>query len=62
MTYALCGFANITSIGIQIGGIGAIAPSQRENLAQLGLKALHRRQPRVLHGRRHRRHLYLGRF
>ncbi len=40
MTYALCGFANIVSIGIQIGGIGAIAPSQRENLAQLGLKAL----------------------
>jgi len=40
MTYALCGFANIVSIGIQIGGIGAIAPGQRENLAQLGLKAL----------------------
>jgi CNT family concentrative nucleoside transporter len=40
MTYALCGFANIVSIGIQIGGIGAIAPSQRENLAKLGVKAL----------------------
>ncbi len=40
LTYALCGFANITSIGIQIGGIGAIAPAQRENLAKLGVKAL----------------------
>lgn len=40
MTYALAGFANIVSIGIQIGGIGAIAPSQRENLAKLGVKAL----------------------
>ncbi len=39
MTYALCGFANLVSIGIQIGGIGAIAPSQRENLAKLGVKA-----------------------
>lgn len=39
MTYALCGFANIVSIGIQIGGIGAIAPAQRENLAKLGVKA-----------------------
>lgn len=40
MTYALAGFANIVSIGIQIGGIGAIAPGQRANLASLGLKAL----------------------
>jgi CNT family concentrative nucleoside transporter len=40
MTYALAGFANIVSIGIQIGGIGAIAPGQRTNLAQLGIKAL----------------------
>jgi CNT family concentrative nucleoside transporter len=40
ITYALCGFANIVSIGIQIGGIGAIAPAQRENLAKLGVKAL----------------------
>ncbi len=40
LTYALCGFANIVSIGIQIGGIGAIAPAQRENLAKLGVKAL----------------------
>jgi len=40
MTYALCGFANIVSIGIQIGGIGAIAPAQRQNLAKLGVTAL----------------------
>lgn len=39
-TYALCGFANFASIGIQIGGIGAIAPGQRKNLAALGVKAL----------------------
>jgi CNT family concentrative nucleoside transporter len=39
-TYALCGFANFSSIGIQIGGISAIAPSQRENLTKLGVKAL----------------------
>ncbi len=40
MTYALCGFANFVSIGIQVGGIGAIAPMQRENLAKLGLKSM----------------------
>ncbi|MBK9990902.1 MAG: Na+ dependent nucleoside transporter [Verrucomicrobia bacterium] len=40
LTYALCGFANIVSIGIQVGGIGALAPSQRGNLAKLGVKAL----------------------
>jgi CNT family concentrative nucleoside transporter len=40
MTYALCGFANIVSIGIQVGGIGALAPNQRGNLAKLGVKAL----------------------
>lgn len=40
LTYALCGFANIVSIGIQVGGIGALAPSQRENLAKLGLKSM----------------------
>lgn len=40
MTYALCGFANFSSIGIQIGGISAIAPGQRENLVRLGLRAL----------------------
>ena len=39
-TYALCGFANFASIGIQIGGISAIAPGQRENLVNLGVKAL----------------------
>ncbi len=39
-TYALCGFANFASIGIQIGGIGVLAPSQRKVLAQFGLKAL----------------------
>jgi CNT family concentrative nucleoside transporter len=39
-TYALCGFANIASIGIQIGGISQLAPSQRKNLTELGVKAL----------------------
>ncbi len=39
-TYALCGFANFSSIGIQIGGIGAIAPSQKTTLTQLGLRAM----------------------
>lgn len=39
-TYALCGFANFASIGIQIGGIGVLAPSQRNNLAKFGIKAL----------------------
>lgn len=39
-TFALCGFANLSSIGIQIGGIGAIAPGRRRDLAQLGLRAL----------------------
>ena len=39
-TYALCGFANFASIGIQIGGIGAIAPGQRKTLTQFGFKAL----------------------
>ncbi|NJC26837.1 NupC/NupG family nucleoside CNT transporter [Neolewinella antarctica] len=38
--YALCGFANFASIGIQVGGIGAIAPGQRKNLTDLGLTAL----------------------
>jgi len=40
LTYALCGFSNIASIGILIGGIGALAPNQRPVLAQLGLKSL----------------------
>lgn len=39
-TFALCGFANLSSIGIQIGGIGAIAPGRKRDLAQLGLRAL----------------------
>jgi len=39
-TYALCGFANFASIGIQIGGISQLAPSQRKNLTELGIKAL----------------------
>lgn len=39
-TYALCGFANFASIGIQLGGIGAIAPSKRPVLAEFGVKAL----------------------
>jgi len=40
MTYALCGFANFGSIGIQLGGIGAIAPERRSDLARLGLRAM----------------------
>jgi CNT family concentrative nucleoside transporter len=39
-TYALCGFANFSSIAIQIGGIGALAPSRKSDLARLGLKAM----------------------
>lgn len=39
-TFALCGFANFSSIGIQIGGIGALAPERRHDLARLGLKAM----------------------
>ena len=39
-TYALCGFANFSSIAIQIGGIGTIAPSRRADVARLGLKAM----------------------
>jgi CNT family concentrative nucleoside transporter len=39
-TYALSGFANFASIGIQIGGISQLAPGQRKNLSELGLKAL----------------------
>lgn len=39
-TFALCGFANFSSVAIQIGGIGEIAPSRREDLARLGIKAL----------------------
>ena len=39
-TFMLCGFANFASIGIQIGGIGILAPNQRKNLSELGLKAM----------------------
>jgi CNT family concentrative nucleoside transporter len=39
-TYALCGFANFSSIAIQIGGIGALAPSRKSDLARLGLRAV----------------------
>jgi CNT family concentrative nucleoside transporter len=39
-TYALCGFANFSSIAIQIGGIGGIAPTRRRDLAQLGVRAM----------------------
>lgn len=39
-TYALCGFANFSSIAIQIGGIGGIAPTRRRDLARLGMKAM----------------------
>jgi CNT family concentrative nucleoside transporter len=40
LTYALCGFANFSSIGIQLGGIGGIAPERRADLAKLGLRAM----------------------
>lgn len=40
LTFALCGFANFSSIGIQLGGIGTLAPEQRPTLAELGLKAM----------------------
>lgn len=39
-TYMLCGFANFASIGIQIGGIGSLAPNQRKTLSEFGIKAL----------------------
>ena len=39
-TFALCGFANLSSIGIQIGGIGALAPERRQDLARLGFRAV----------------------
>ncbi|HEX4002503.1 MAG TPA: nucleoside transporter C-terminal domain-containing protein [Candidatus Acidoferrales bacterium] len=39
-TFALCGFANFSSIGIQIGGIGALAPNKRSELARLGIRAM----------------------
>jgi len=39
-TYILCGFSNFASIGIQIGGIGSLAPNKRTTLSELGIKAL----------------------
>jgi CNT family concentrative nucleoside transporter len=39
-TYMLCGFANFASIGIQIGGIGSLAPNQRKQLSKFGMRAL----------------------
>jgi CNT family concentrative nucleoside transporter len=39
-SYALCGFANFSSIAIQIGGIGALVPERRSELARLGLRAM----------------------
>jgi concentrative nucleoside transporter, CNT family len=39
-TFALCGFANLSCIGIQIGGIGALAPNKKGELARLGLRAM----------------------
>ena len=39
-TFMLCGFANLASIGIQIGGIGVLAPKQRKQLSELGFKAM----------------------
>ena len=39
-TVAMCSFANLSSIGIQVGGIGALVPERRQDLARLGLKAL----------------------
>ncbi len=39
-TFALCGFANFSSIGIQIGGIGALAPNKKSELARLGIRAM----------------------
>jgi concentrative nucleoside transporter, CNT family len=40
VTFALCGFANFSSIAIQVGGIGEIAPSRRQDLSRLGVRAL----------------------
>lgn len=40
LTYALCGFSNFSAIGIQVGGIGGLAPSRRDDIARLGLRAM----------------------
>ena len=39
-TYALCGFANLSSVAIQVGGIGALAPTRKSDLARMGMKAV----------------------
>ena len=39
-TYALCGFANFSSIAIQIGGLGPLAPNKKSDIASLGIKAV----------------------
>jgi CNT family concentrative nucleoside transporter len=39
-TYALCGFANFSSIAIQVGGIGALCPERRSDLARIGLRGM----------------------
>jgi CNT family concentrative nucleoside transporter len=39
-SFALCGFANFSSVAIQLGGIGALAPSRRADVAKLGIKAM----------------------
>jgi CNT family concentrative nucleoside transporter len=39
-TYALCGFANVASVAIQVGGIGSLAPERRGDMAKLGVKAM----------------------
>lgn len=40
MTYALCGFSNLSAIGIQVGGIGGLAPSRKDDVARLGFRAM----------------------
>ena len=40
VSFAICGFANFSSVGMQIGGIGTLAPERRTDLAKLGMKAL----------------------
>ena len=45
VTFALCGFANFSSIAIQIGGIGGIAPDRKSDLARLGLRAVGQQGP-----------------
>jgi CNT family concentrative nucleoside transporter len=39
-TYALCGFANVASVAIQVGGIGSLAPERRADMARLGVRAM----------------------